>query len=105
VLVKVAGRLKELTDFIEIRGHTDDRRIHGSLAKRFPSNWELAAARAARVTRLLEQEGVPGDRLAAVSLGPNDPLVANDSPENRARNRRIEIRLKPRAPSDSQPEN
>ncbi len=105
VLIKVAALLKELGDFIEVRGHTDDRRIRGSLAKRFPSNWELAAARAARVVRLLEEQGVPGDRLAAVSLGPNDPIVANDSAENRARNRRIEIRLKPRAASDSKPEN
>ncbi len=104
VLIKVAALLKELGDFIEVRGHTDDRRIRGSLAKRFPSNWELAAARAARVVRLLEEQGVPGDRLAAVSLGPNDPIVANDSAENRARNRRIEIRLKPRAASDSKPE-
>lgn len=105
VLVKVAGRLKDLGDFIEVRGHTDDRPIRGGLAKRFPSNWELAAARAASVVRLLEAQGVPGDRLAVVSLGPNDPIVANDSPENRARNRRIEIRLEPRAPADSKSEN
>ena len=105
VLTKVAGRLKELGDFIEVRGHTDNLRIRGALAKRFPSNWELAAARAASVVRLLEEQGVPGDRLAVVSLGPNDPLVANDSPENRARNRRIEIRLEPRAPSESKPAN
>jgi len=104
VLIKVAGRLKDLGDFIEVRGHTDNLRIRGGLAKRFPSNWELAAARAASVVRLLEEQGVPGDRLAVVSLGPNDPLVANDSPENRARNRRIEIRLEPRAPSDRTPD-
>ena len=105
VLIKVAVRLKDLDDFIEVRGHTDDRGIRGNLAKRFPSNWELAAARAASVVRLLEEHGVPGGRLAAVSLGPNDPLVANDSPENRARNRRIEIRLEPRAAAASKPEN
>jgi chemotaxis protein MotB len=105
VLIKVAARLKELNDFIEVRGHTDDRPIRGTLAKRFPSNWELAAARAASVVRLLEDQGVPGERLAVVSIGSNDPLVANDSPENRARNRRIEIRLEPRAPAPSKPEN
>ena len=105
VLIKVAVRLKDLDDFIEVRGHTDDRGIRGNLAKRFPSNWELAAARAASVVRLLEEHGVPGGRLAAVSLGPNDPLVANDSPENRARNRRIEIRLEPRPAATSKPEN
>ncbi len=97
VLVKVAGRLKELGDFVEVRGHTDDRRIRDSLSKQFPSNWELAAARAASVVRLLEDHGVPGDRLAAVSLGQHDPIVPNDSAENRLRNRRIEIRLEPRA--------
>ncbi len=96
VLVKVAGQLKSLDDFIEVRGHTDDRPIRGSLSRRFPTNWELAAARAARVVRLLEERGVPGDRLAAVSLGPNDPVAPNSSAENRARNRRIEIRLEPR---------
>ncbi len=105
VLVKVASRLKELGDFIEVRGHTDDRRIRGSLAKRFPSNWELAAARAARVVRLLEEQGVPGDRLAVVSRGPNDPIAPNDSPDNRARNRRIEILLEPRPDARSKPEN
>jgi chemotaxis protein MotB len=100
VLVKVAGQLAGLSDFIEVRGHTDDRAIHGSLAKRYPSNWELAAARAARVVRLLEAEGVAASRLAAVSLGANDPLVENDTPENRALNRRIEIRLLPAGTSN-----
>jgi len=95
VLIKVAGQLESLSDFIEVRGHTDDRRIRGSLAKRYPSNWELAAARAARVVRLLEAHGVAGSRLAAVSLGANDPIAENDTPQNRALNRRIEIRLLP----------
>jgi len=96
VLEKVAGRLKELNDFIEVRGHSDDRPIRGSLANRYPTNWDLAAARAARVVRLLEEQGVPGDRLAVMSLGPNDPIAPNDTPDNRALNRRIEIRLEPR---------
>lgn len=101
VLVKVAGQLDDLADFIEVRGHTDDLPIGGALARRYPTNWELAAARAARVVRLLEEQGVPGDRLAVVSLGPNDPIVPNDSAEARAMNRRIEIRLVPVKPSTS----
>jgi chemotaxis protein MotB len=105
VLIKVAGRIKDLGDFIEVRGHTDNQPMSGALAKRFPSNWELAAARAASVVRLLEEYGVPGNRLAVVSMGQNDPIVANDSVENRARNRRIEIRLEPAAPTDSTPSN
>ena len=95
VLIKVAAQLAQLRDFIEVRGHTDDRPIRGALVERYPSNWELAAARAARVVRLLESKGVPGSRLAAVSLGPNDPIAPNDTPANRALNRRIEIRLLP----------
>lgn len=96
VLEKVAGRLISLKDFIEVRGHSDNRPIRGALATRFPTNWDLAAARAARVVRLLEEHGVPGNRLAAMSLGPNDPVASNDTPENRALNRRIEIRLLPK---------
>lgn len=95
VLVKVAAQLKKLSDRIQIRGHTDDRRIGGALAQRYPTNWELAGARAARVVRLLEEKGIDPKRLAAISLGPNDPVVANDSAENRQRNRRIEILLVP----------
>ncbi len=107
VLEKVAGRLAQLNDFIEVRGHTDNRRIRGALAKRYPSNWDLAAARAARVVRLLEERGVPGERLAAVSLGSNDPIASNDTADHRAMNRRIEIRLEPRdepAPRAESPE-
>ncbi len=87
-----------------VRGHTDDRKIGGALAQRYPTNWELAAARAARVVRLLEEKGVKPARLAAVSLGPNDPVAPNDSAENRARNRRIEILLVPKGGKRANPE-
>ena len=100
VLAKVAGQLTSLSDFIEVRGHTDNRRIRGALAKRYPTNWELAAARAARVVRLLEEGGVPGDRLAVISLGPNAPVAPNDTAANRRINRRIEIRLVPKKGAD-----
>ena len=96
VLEKVAAQIKTLDDYVEVRGHTDDRRIRGTLAKRFPTNWELAAARASRVVRLLETAGVAGDRLAAVSLAANEPIAPNDTGDNRALNRRIEIRLLPK---------
>ncbi|MFK7897580.1 MAG: flagellar motor protein MotB [Myxococcota bacterium] len=97
VLSKVAGQLTSLSDFIEVRGHTDNIAIRGSLAQRYPSNWELAAARASSVVRLLEEKGVPGNRLAVVSYGPNEPVAPNDTAANRALNRRIEIRLQPAA--------
>lgn len=104
VLVKVAAQLNKLGDRIQIRGHTDDRRIGGALAQRYPTNWELAGARAARVVRLLEEKGVDPKRLSAISLGPNDPVVANDNASNRQRNRRIEILLVPKAVKGSNPE-
>lgn len=104
VLIKVAAQLVPLKDAIHVRGHTDDRKIGGALAQRFPTNWELAAARAARVVRLLETKGVSPKRLSAISLGPNDPVAPNDSAENRARNRRIEILLIPKSVKAPSPE-
>jgi chemotaxis protein MotB len=82
-------------DRVEVQGHTDDRAIKGALAQRYPSNWELAGARAASVVRVLEQSGVDAKRLSAVSFGPTRPLASNDTPEGRAQNRRIEVRVVP----------
>lgn len=95
VLRKVAGQLGKLPHSIEIEGHTDDVPITGALTRRYPSNWELAGARAASVVRLFEQAGIDGSRLAAVSYASTRPVAANDTLEDRSRNRRIEIRLKP----------
>jgi chemotaxis protein MotB len=82
---------------ILVEGHTDGVAIRGPLAERYATNWELAGARAARVVRALEEAGVDGTRLAAVSRGEKHPVSADDSPEGRAANRRIEIRLIPSA--------
>jgi chemotaxis protein MotB len=99
VIAKVAERLATVPQRIEVQGHTDDVAIRGALAERYPSNWELAGARAASVVRLLTERGVPTDRMTAVSFGEHHPVAPNDTPEGRARNRRIEIRLLP--PDDS----
>jgi len=96
VLDKVSRQLRKLDHAIEVQGHTDDLRLKKSLRDRYPSNWDLAAARAARVVRLMEDQGIDGSRLRVVSFSSFQPLVPNDSPENRSQNRRIEIRLKPR---------
>lgn len=82
---------------ILVEGHTDGVAVRGSLAERYPTNWELAGARAARVVRALEANGVDAKRLAAVSRGAEQPLGPEDTPEARAANRRIEIRLIPLA--------
>lgn len=91
--LKILGRLAEIlknTDRrIVIEGHTDDRPID---SPEFASNWELASLRATSVVRyLIKYQGVPASRLAAISYADQKPLVPNDSDENRAKNRRIEI--------------
>jgi chemotaxis protein MotB len=95
VLEKVAVHLVELDHQIVVQGHTDDRPITGSLSKRYATNWDLAAARASRVVRLLEAQGVKGERLTVASYAEFRPIAPNDSAENRSLNRRIELRLKP----------
>jgi chemotaxis protein MotB len=95
VLAGLGARLAAAPYEVQVQGHTDDVPIRGALAARFPTNWELAAARAARVVRALEAAGVPPERLAAVSLGEHRPVVPEQTPEARAENRRIEIRLIP----------
>lgn len=97
VLRTVAKRLQELDYAVAVEGHSDDLPIRGSLAKQYPSNWELAGARAASVVRLFAGEGVAPGRLSAVSRGATRPVADNRTPDGRARNRRIEIRLRPRA--------
>jgi len=102
LLGKVAHRLLELPHRILVQGHTDDVPISGRLAERYPSNWELAGARAASVAKILMGQGVPSARLSAVSLADTQPVAPNDTPEGRAANRRIEIRLVP-APAATPP--
>jgi chemotaxis protein MotB len=92
VLGKVAERVREVPYLVIVQGHTDDVPIN---TERFPSNWELAAARASRVVRILAKQGVDEARLSAVSFASFRPRAANDSSDGRARNRRIEITLKP----------
>ena len=76
---------------IRVEGHTDDSPISTS---RFPSNWELSIARAMSVIRYFaEVSGISPRRLVAVGAGEHKPLVPNDTPMNRKRNRRVEIIL------------
>jgi chemotaxis protein MotB len=92
-LAQVAQALSGFSDrqFL-VAGHTDDRAIHTA---RFPSNWELSTARAVTVTRFLVSKGMKPEQLGALGYGEFDPVVPNDSEENRALNRRIEIQLQP----------
>jgi len=95
VLKRAAAELKKNTYQTLIAGYTDNVPISGKLQERYPSNWELAGARASSVVRLLEAEGVPGVQMLAISFGENSPLASNETPEGRSLNRRIEILLRP----------
>jgi chemotaxis protein MotB len=95
VLGRVAGQLRKSPHQIMVIGHTDNKPIGAALVKQYPSNWELAGARAASVVRLFNSTGLPAKRLLAVSVADVRPVASNASPEGRARNRRIEIRLRP----------
>ena len=96
VITRVSDKLKDMNHQIIVAGFTDDIPIRGQLAKRFPTNWELAAARAASVVKLLEKNGVDRETLLAVSYGETRPVASNDTEDGRSQNRRIEIRLRPK---------
>ncbi|MFZ3044331.1 MAG: OmpA family protein [Desulfatirhabdiaceae bacterium] len=86
---------------IRIEGHTDNVPIRSD---RFPSNWELSAARAINVMRyVLQSEGMMASRLSAAGFGEFRPICPNDSDVNRARNRRVEIYLVPSGISQRKP--
>jgi chemotaxis protein MotB len=76
---------------LRVDGHTDNVPIHN---ERFQSNWELSAARALAVVHYLINEcGVQPERLSAAAFGESHPIVPNDTPEQRAMNRRVEFRF------------
>ena len=76
----------------QVAGHTDNVPIDRA---KFATNWELSTARALAVVHFLVTQGVPSESLSAAGYGEYAALVANDSPEKRAKNRRIEISLVP----------
>ena len=95
VLKRAAAELKKSPYQTLVAGFTDNNAISGKLKDKYPSNWELAGARAASVVRLLEKEGVNSAQLVALSFGENQPVTSNETVEDRSKNRRIEIILRP----------
>ena len=90
VLHKIARALESTEGTIKVTGHTDDRPI---ATDRFPSNWHLSLARATTVSDLMGSEATLEGRLWPEGRGEAEPRVNNDTAENRARNRRVEITL------------
>jgi chemotaxis protein MotB len=89
-LSAVAVLLKNDPHQVQVEGHTDDVPIANPL---FPSNWELSAVRASSVVRLFIDNGMAPARLTAVGHGANLPVASNDTPEGRARNRRVAVTI------------
>jgi flagellar motor protein MotB len=87
-IAKLARVLKDMTNTVVIEGHTDNVRLSKSP---YQSNWELSVARSESVIEELVRDGVPPERLVASGYGEFRPAAPNDSDENRARNRRVEV--------------
>jgi len=96
-LNNLAAVIKKSKGEIIIAGHTDDRPIK---TDRFRSNWDLSTARANSVVQyLLEFTDVDQSRLATMGYADSRPLAANDTEENRALNRRVEVIFRKAAPA------
>lgn len=92
-ITKVGGVLATIPErAFQVEGHTDDVPIKTA---QYPSNWELASARAITVVRTLSAAGLPPARVSAASFAFYKPTVANDTPEHKSANRRIEIVILP----------
>lgn len=92
-LLEVGAGLATITGRqFQVEGHTDHVPIKTA---KFPSNWELGAARALVVLRALVEGGVPAAQLSAATYGQLRPAASNETEQGRAANRRIEIVVVP----------
>lgn len=99
VITKLADSLEALPkkSVFQVGGHTDNQPIKSEEVKaKFPTNWELSAARATNVVRFLEETcDIPGERLVAAAFSQFRPVASNKKAKKRSKNRRIEIALLP----------
>jgi len=86
IIGKIADILRTSANPIQVEGFTDNNPIHTS---RFPSNWELSAARAASVVHLLDRYGLNPDRMSAIGYGEFQPIADNATIAGRQKNRRV----------------
>jgi type VI secretion system protein ImpK len=91
LMTRIADALAQVSGNILVTGHTDSQPIARSA--RFPSNWHLSEERAKTVRDLLVARKVAAERIRAEGRADAEPVVANDTPANRAMNRRVEVTL------------
>ena len=94
---KLVEYLKGNDYLVFVTGYTDSQNPIGTLAQRYPTNWELSAARAALAVRFMVEQGLSADRLWATGRAANDPIASNSTADGRAKNRRLRIVLRPKA--------
>ncbi len=88
VIQRLGGALAPFPNPIRVEGHTDNKPIK---TVAFYSNWELSAARAGSVVRVLQGRGVSPDRLAVIGYGEQRPIQPNDTEQGRNANRRVVV--------------
>ncbi len=92
VLTKIVEALKERDAVnIFVAGYTDNVPITGELARIYQTNWELSGARSFAVLHYLIEKGIPESRLEVRAYGSQRPVASNETEEERAKNRRIEL--------------
>ena len=91
IIEKIENVLANCEGNVTVSGYTDDLPVNSS---RFRSNWDLSAARAVSVVhQLILNNKLNADRVSAAGHAETNPLAPNDTPENRAKNRRVEISI------------
>ncbi|KVQ05127.1 hypothetical protein WK00_12805 [Burkholderia ubonensis] len=90
LIQRIGDMLRDVQGNVVIAGHTDNQRV---FSKRFPSNWHLSQARAEAVRDMLAARAVMPGRFTAEGRGDAEPIAPNDSPANRAKNRRVDITI------------
>lgn len=88
VLRELAQTLRTEEFSIRVEGHTDSIPISNS---KYPSNWELSSARASSVLIKLTENGIAPERLSAAGYGGFQPVAENETPDGRAKNRRVDV--------------
>jgi chemotaxis protein MotB len=88
IIEQLGAVLAPFPNPIRVEGHTDNKPIKTAV---FYSNWELSAARAGSVVRVLANHGVGPDRLAVIGYGEQRPLKGNDTEDGRNANRRVVV--------------
>jgi chemotaxis protein MotB len=90
IFTEIAGILKNYTNSVQIEGFTDNVPMSSG---RYPTNWELSAARAVAIVKWLVIKGVQPERLGAVGYGEFQPIANNNTEAGRAQNRRVAVMI------------